>query len=66
MVPTWSSAWATARRDRDLISSHNPVKPKIGKDGKPEEVKPYVDKQLDKALEYVRSQSKGEKQGEVK
>ncbi|MDB5352488.1 MAG: C-terminal processing peptidase [Planctomycetota bacterium] len=53
--------WLYARRDRDLISSHNPVKPKIGKDGKPEPVKPYVDKPLDKALEFVQAQIKGAK-----
>ncbi len=48
--------WMIARHDRDLLSSHNPVKPKLDKDGKPEPVKPFVDKTLDKALEYLRGQ----------
>ena len=54
------SKWAMARRDRDLISSHNPVKPKLDKDGKPEVVKPVEDKQRDKALDFVRTKIKSE------
>ncbi len=42
-----------ARRNRDMISSRNP--PKV-KDGKPE--KPLLDKQLDKAMDLVRSKIK--------
>ena len=58
MTPDEADAWYYARRDRDLISSHNPAKPKDGKDGKPEAARPFVDKALDKALEYVRAQIK--------
>ena len=56
LTPDELEAWFYARRDRDIISSHNPVKPKVGKDGKPEPVRPFEDKGLDKALEYVRGQ----------
>ena len=56
LSPDEMDGWFRARRDRDIISSHNPVKPKIGKDGKPEAAEPFVDKVLDKALETIRGQ----------
>jgi len=58
LTPEEVETWYFARRDRDLVSSHNPVKPKLDKDGKPEPTKPFVDKTLDKALEFVREQIK--------
>ena len=54
--PDELDGWFRTRRDRDIISSHNPVKPKIGKDGKAEAAEPFVDKVLDKALETLRGQ----------
>lgn len=56
LSPDELDAWFRTRRDRDIISSHNPVKPKIGKDGKAEPAEPFVDKVLDKALETIRGQ----------
>ena len=50
--------WMIARHDRDLLSSHNPAKPKPGKDGKPEPVKSFVDKVMDKALSHLRGEIK--------
>ena len=53
LTPEEQEAWYFARRDRDLISSHNPGKLKPDKDGKQ-----YVDKVLDKGMEYVRGELK--------
>ena len=52
--------WAEGRRDRDLISSHNPDKPKLNNDGNPEPQPKFEDKQLDKALDYVKGHMGGE------
>lgn len=60
LSPDEFEAQFTARRERDQISSHNPVKPKLDKDKKPLPEKPFVDKSLDKALEYVRGKIKGQ------
>ena len=53
LTPEEQEAWYFARRDRDLLSSHNPGKLKPDKDGKQ-----YVDKVLDKGMEYVRGELK--------
>lgn len=61
LTPEEFEDWYIARRDRDLISSHNPARPKKDKDGKGDAPKPFVDKQLEKALEFVRGEIKAAK-----
>lgn len=49
--------WYYARRDRDLISSHNPEKPRKDKEGNVLPPGPFRDRPLDKALDYLRAQA---------
>src|SRR5262249_19322605 len=48
------ATWYLARRDRDLLSSHNKPKPRTGDDKDKATPPALVDRQLDKGLDVVK------------